>query len=75
MSAENSLPVLENVKDTSAASDVVQSGRTIKGDPLKVQYTMSYVTYVNEMCFNTKLLVDYYYYVLTKNDLYIIIWN
>ena len=74
VSAENSLPVLENVKDTSAASDVVQSGRTIKGDPLKVQYTMSYVTYINEMCFNTKLLVDYYY-VLTKNDLYIIIWN
>ena len=44
MSAENSLPILENVKDTSAASDVVQSGRTIKGDPFKVQYTMSFVT-------------------------------
>jgi hypothetical protein len=31
----NSLPMLENVKDTS---DVVQSGRTIKGDPLKVGF-------------------------------------
>ena len=36
VSPENSLPMLENVKDTS---DAVQSGRTIKGDPLKVQYT------------------------------------
>ena len=43
VSAEN-LPMLENVKDTRAASDVVQSGMTIKGDPLKVQYTMSFVT-------------------------------
>lgn len=44
VSAEHSLPMLENVKDTSAASDVVvQSGRTIKGDPLKVQYTVSFV--------------------------------
>ena len=39
VTAGNSLPMLENVKDTSAAHEVVQSGRTIKGDPLKVQYT------------------------------------
>ena len=55
--------MLETVKDTSSASDVVQSGRTIKGDPLKVQYKMS--CYVNEMCFNVKLLIDYYkYYII-----------
>ena len=60
VSAENSLPMLETVKD---ASDVVQSGRTIKGDPLKVQYTMS--CYVNELCFSAKLLIDYYkYYII-----------
>ena len=53
VSAENSLPMLETVKDTSAASDVVQSGRTIKEDPLKVQYTMS--SYMNEMCFSVNI--------------------
>ena len=36
VSMENPLPVLKNVQDTSIADDVVRSGRTIKGDPLKV---------------------------------------
>ena len=36
LSSQNSLPMLENVHNTN---DVVQSGRTIKVDPLKVQYT------------------------------------
>ena len=35
LSSQNSLPMLENVQDTN---DAVQSGRTIKGDPLKVQH-------------------------------------
>ena len=63
VSAENSLPMLETVKDASAARDVVQSGRTVKGDPLKVEYAMS--CYMNEMCFSAKLLIDYYkYYII-----------
>lgn len=40
VSMENPLPSLENVKDTNTAGDVVTSGRTIKGDPLKVQCTV-----------------------------------
>jgi hypothetical protein len=36
VSIENPLPVLKNVQDTSIADDVVRSGRTIKGDPLKI---------------------------------------
>ena len=36
VSMENSLPTLENVQDSSTNHDVVVSGMTIKGDPLKV---------------------------------------
>lgn len=39
VSMESQLPALENVKDT-AAGDVTKSGRTIKGDPLKVIKTL-----------------------------------
>jgi hypothetical protein len=41
VSMENPLPSLEIVKDTS--DGVVTSGRTIKGDPLKVQYMTVFV--------------------------------
>ena len=39
MTARTSLPMLENANESSDAHNIVQLGRTIKGDPLKVQYT------------------------------------
>ena len=41
VSMENPLPALENVKDTTPA-DVIRTGRTIKGDPLKVFKIINY---------------------------------
>ena len=39
VSMENPLPALESAQDLNTNDDVVKSGRTIKGDPLKVNYS------------------------------------